>query len=723
MVTSAASALYPAISDTTNVANIGHDLREGQGVTAEGKLYTFGGFYGGWKEMTNRGFMYDPLGTGTVTELKSIPTRYAGVSHAGNVFHAPSRNIFILGGFCLRSGNTWPNAESSNEVWRYNLNNEKWSSMPSLPAPRGGSGSAVIDNKIYFFAGAVLSKGHNFADHDDAWVFDLDDEALGWSVIAPTLIARNHVGATAHGGFAYLFGGQYGANEKNGNLDSVERYDPKRNVWEAVAPMPIPLGHIGPSVFPLGDGIVVVAGTTNSDIGTYKNQQHYYNPKTNKWTSHWSTKGFAGATVVAGVIDNHIYGQYHNKIKRTIATITWSDQLPASEPQSSIAAETIVDADADSLIQEIDEGLGLMIAIPEGVSCEFTPGMDFQGDDLPGSGAVTSDAAQCGSMCLTHTQCNYMVFMRGRCYMKATRIALKARQASVSGDCTVKADKSNKLTTSSSSTTTTSSSTPAPTPYDPITAALSVSTTNAVKTASTAIQPSPSSSGQCMGWCHTYNKQKGGAPWDVKCKFKACGGCKQCTVQTKSPTDTPAMTVPSTQPPDAVVDISSDALEAGTAAGLLDEAPLDTEVRTELIMSWELDTAVSVVDESTQAAITAEVTALIAPLKVEHVKISGSHVSAVVLFAGQAPPGHIIGRRNLPSMDRLVQTAKGAYISSPPVESNKKNVSNVSTPVICSIVLAAGVAFLALIFSVKRRNETLKATFSDHATNGVVSIV
>jgi hypothetical protein len=80
--------------------------------------------------------------------------------------------------------------------------------------------------------------------------------------------ARNHIGAAAVNGIVYALGGQNLEMEGCTNKDVVEAYNPATNRWTTISPMPVELGHIGPSVLSpsmgFNYGMIVVSGTTDS---------------------------------------------------------------------------------------------------------------------------------------------------------------------------------------------------------------------------------------------------------------------------------------------------------------------------------------------------------------------------------------------------------------------------------------------------------------------------
>ena len=82
----------------------------------------------------------------------------------------------------------------------------------------------------------------------DHWALDLADPAAGWTVRAPITIARNHLGAVAHLGRLYNFGGQFLELEHSTNQQVAEVYDAAADRWDPLPPLPVGLGHITPSV-------------------------------------------------------------------------------------------------------------------------------------------------------------------------------------------------------------------------------------------------------------------------------------------------------------------------------------------------------------------------------------------------------------------------------------------------------------------------------------------
>ncbi len=106
---------------------------EGGGGAAAGKLYQFSGFYRtGPIKATVECDAYDPA-TDAWTRIADIPQ---AISHCGQVVDddITDDQIFWLAGGLLGD---YP-GPSTQQVWKYSINNNVWSAGPPLPDQRGG---------------------------------------------------------------------------------------------------------------------------------------------------------------------------------------------------------------------------------------------------------------------------------------------------------------------------------------------------------------------------------------------------------------------------------------------------------------------------------------------------------------------------------------------------------------------------------------------------------
>ncbi|XP_065110631.1 kelch-like protein 5 isoform X1 [Paramisgurnus dabryanus] len=175
-------------------------------------------------------------------------------------------------------------------VERWDPQARQWSFVASMATPRSTVGVAVLNSKLYAVGGrdgsSCLKSVECFDPHTNKW-----------SSCAPMSKRRGGVGVATWNGFLYAIGGHDApASSLASRLsDCVERYDPKTDVWTAVAPMSLSRDAVG--VCLLGDRLYAVGGY---DGQVYLNTVEAYDPQTNEWTQVAPLcLGRAGACVVA----------------------------------------------------------------------------------------------------------------------------------------------------------------------------------------------------------------------------------------------------------------------------------------------------------------------------------------------------------------------------------------------------------------------------------------
>nr|WEX30370.1 Kelch-like protein 5-B-3 [Carassius gibelio] len=175
-------------------------------------------------------------------------------------------------------------------VERWDPQARQWSFVASMATPRSTVGVAVLNSKLYAVGGrdgsSCLKSVECFDPHTNKW-----------SSCAPMSKRRGGVGVATWNGFLYAIGGHDApASSLASRLsDCVERYDPKTDMWTAVAPMSLSRDAVG--VCLLGDRLYAVGGY---DGQVYLNTVEAYDPQTNEWTQVAPLcLGRAGACVVA----------------------------------------------------------------------------------------------------------------------------------------------------------------------------------------------------------------------------------------------------------------------------------------------------------------------------------------------------------------------------------------------------------------------------------------
>jgi N-acetylneuraminic acid mutarotase len=279
---------------------------ESQGAVVGSKLYAFGGFTSTAYNATTRSDVYD-IGSDSWLPLPAMPEAltHAGVAVDGEV-------IWLVGGYV---GNDPGPATQS--VWKFDTTNQTWARGPSLPAPRGAGGTAIVGRELHYFGGTDRTQGSTTpVDRPDHWVLSLDGNSQ-WQNRAPLPNPRNHLAGAAVGGAIYAIGGQHSSNESTGLQPDVHRYDPAANAWTRVADLPTARSHAAAVV---RDGqVLVLGGTLSGDVPGA--DVTMYSPDSNLWSKMTSLPG-GRKTVVAGVSNGtlHVTGG-------SFAVDNWRGQL------------------------------------------------------------------------------------------------------------------------------------------------------------------------------------------------------------------------------------------------------------------------------------------------------------------------------------------------------------------------------------------------------------
>src|SRR6266852_7582403 len=168
----------------------------------------------------------------------------------------------------------------------------KWVSLPPFPEPHEEVIGQAANGKMYVFAGLVSAP---------IWlpvgmVYEFDPATSQWTKKKPMALPAHHLALTESGGKIYVFGGF--TEGKVGNLaawvpiNNAFEYDPAKDSWKALAPMPTKRGAavaaaVGDKIYVIG-GATTAPGETNPAIHpTYPQRVlstvQEYDPKTNTW--------------------------------------------------------------------------------------------------------------------------------------------------------------------------------------------------------------------------------------------------------------------------------------------------------------------------------------------------------------------------------------------------------------------------------------------------------
>jgi N-acetylneuraminic acid mutarotase len=207
--------------------------------------------------------------------------------------------IYVVGGFTGVFAKRNPIAS----VWQYDPAADRWEKRAPLPAPRGALAVAALDGKIYALGGERWSaaKPDAYEPVSDAAVYDPKTDA--WEILPPLRYRRDHLFAGALGGRIYAAGGR---DRPNYALKNVEAYDPATRAWSERAPMPT--GRSGGAAAVANNRLYVFGGEGNADntsLGTF-NQVEFYDPARDAWT-RLAPMPLARHAIGAAVLGKRIY--------------------------------------------------------------------------------------------------------------------------------------------------------------------------------------------------------------------------------------------------------------------------------------------------------------------------------------------------------------------------------------------------------------------------------
>lgn len=174
----------------------------------------------------------------------------------------------VIGGKLIVAGGRTPwdgrngqyaDHRDTGAAWMLAPGARAWEAMPPLPTPRNSSAAAVLGGRLHVAGGRVVRDGElvNLAVHE-AW----DPARERWVTLAPMPEARGGHAAAVAGGRLFAFGGEsFGPGGRA--HDEVFAYDPGADRWERAATMPGPLHGLG--AVAAGDAIHLLGGA--SEVG------------------------------------------------------------------------------------------------------------------------------------------------------------------------------------------------------------------------------------------------------------------------------------------------------------------------------------------------------------------------------------------------------------------------------------------------------------------------
>ena len=274
----------PAFAQKWEVgAPIPQGAEEVYGVTANGKLYVFGGLALAWKPI-GMVMEYDPA-KNAWTRKKDMPAphhHFALAEHNGK--------IYMFGGYRLPDAGqpTWIPVDNA---WEYDPQTDNWKALASLPQARGSINALNVNGKIHLIGGATLppgikdayihpSRNTSVTTHE---VYDVASNSYAKRADMPT--ARNHSASGVINGKIYIVGGRTGSVfiPNAFNVDLVDEYDPATDQWSLKSPMPTPRSATAWGVY---NGRIYVAGgeIRHRDFWATYTTVEAFDPQSNSWS-------------------------------------------------------------------------------------------------------------------------------------------------------------------------------------------------------------------------------------------------------------------------------------------------------------------------------------------------------------------------------------------------------------------------------------------------------
>src|SRR5262249_38607631 len=214
-----------------------------------GNVYSFGGIVNN-SAVTNA-YKYNPL-TNTWTSIASLPQPRGWFSATSDGTY-----IYLLGGVDQ-------NFNTTATLWRYDpVTNTYNTSLPSYTIPTYFHACAYLNGKIYRIAGRAI--GTDF--HVE--VYNIDTNT--WSMAANYPFANHSLMAAAVGNYIYAGGG-------NASPSNAWRYDPNTDAWTAIADLPA--GRSAAASGAYSGRWILAGGDVNFVIST---SAIAWDPATNTW--------------------------------------------------------------------------------------------------------------------------------------------------------------------------------------------------------------------------------------------------------------------------------------------------------------------------------------------------------------------------------------------------------------------------------------------------------
>jgi N-acetylneuraminic acid mutarotase len=240
-------------------------------VSAEGKLFVFGGGGSGFKSLQTVE-MYDPE-KDLWTPTEPMPTLRSGL-----VAVALKDLVYVMGGGFKNLNGTF---NFLTVVELFNPYDHSWQTGPSLRMRHDAPAAIVHEESIYLFAGHhPEATGGPLTDPGFSYSEQFDAKTGTWEEIPPLPTPRFSLGNALVDEKIWVMGGGAFIENRFQNFDLIEIYDPEQKSWGKERGLKLPWPSAGISACNWHNMVYVFGGNDGTKIS---NRSAVYDPLTKKW--------------------------------------------------------------------------------------------------------------------------------------------------------------------------------------------------------------------------------------------------------------------------------------------------------------------------------------------------------------------------------------------------------------------------------------------------------
>ncbi len=231
-------ARYDPIANTwASLASLPTAVEGALGVFAEGKVYVFGGRDSSTTAL-NLVQVYTIASDSWSSSLTTLPVKRHDMG--GGYWNGM---IYAAGGYEADD-----DVSERNQLWRYSIAGNSWTTLADLPSPLASPASGVINGHLYIVG------GRNAGTSASNTNFDYDIKNNFWTARALLPVAANAPGGVAYRGSLWVFGG----GMPFAPLSKAFIYSPAFDAWTAGPSLNVARSYQGAAV--VRNRIVSVGG-------------------------------------------------------------------------------------------------------------------------------------------------------------------------------------------------------------------------------------------------------------------------------------------------------------------------------------------------------------------------------------------------------------------------------------------------------------------------------